>query len=283
MTHDRDSELGAGPEWDANTISPLPGEPGIPNVAARQGIALSKKGLLAIALLIGSLVAVLAFTIQRVSASGRKADEESKLVRDQPTAATAEPRKLEMPPAPAASAAVAVTPRIPALVPTADEVAEPIGVRRTGAGAPASGEPKVAPPEDAPVLLVSIRPGALATLTGAASARGDADPATEQNAPADPVAATAGNLQGYQRQLQGLLDNLTKSAALATARRPARCLRGHSLVSPRSQAPNTAASPRAWETSSGASFRAPPLPRWLPRCSATAASCFPRAQPSPAR
>lgn len=223
MTHDREAESGAGPEADANTISPLPGEPGIPNVAARQRIALSKKGLLAVALLIGSLIAVLAFTIQRVSASGKKADDaESKLVRDKPTAATAELRRLEMP-APAASAAVAATPRIPALVPTPDEVAEPIGVRRTGAGAPASGGPKVVPPEDAPVLLVSTRPGALATPTGTAPARGntapqagDADPATDQAAPADPIAATARNLQGYQRQLQGLLDNLTKTAALAT-------------------------------------------------------------------
>ena len=111
MTHDRDTEFSTGPESDTNAISPLPGEPGIPNVAARQRIALSKKGLLAVALLIGSLVAVLAFTIQRVSASGKRADDaESKLVRDKPTAATAEPRKLEMPLAPAASAAMAGAP-----------------------------------------------------------------------------------------------------------------------------------------------------------------------------
>ena len=121
---------------------------------------MSKKGLLAVALLIGSLVAVAAVSIQRFAASGKKADEaESKLVRDKPTAATAEPRRLEMPPAPTASAAVATAPRIPALVPTADELAEPIGVRRTGSAAPASGGPKVVPPEDAPVLLVTTRPG----------------------------------------------------------------------------------------------------------------------------
>jgi type IV secretion system protein VirB10 len=81
-------------------------------------------------------------------------------VKDKPTAATSEPRKLEMPPAPTASAAVATAPRIPALTPTADDLAEPIGVRRTGSGAPASGGPKVVPPEDAPVLLVTTRPGA---------------------------------------------------------------------------------------------------------------------------
>lgn len=259
MTHDRDPELGPGPEADANTISPLPGEPGIPNVAARQRIALSKKGLLAVALLIGSLVAVLAFTIQRVSASGKKADDaESKLVRDKPTAATAEPRKLEMPPAPAASAAVAATPRIPALAPTADEMAEPIGVRRTGSGAPASGSPKVVPPEDAPVLLVSTRPGALATLTGAAPARGsgtapasgDADTTAEQAAAADPIATTARNLQGYQRQLQGLLDNLTKTAALATGQATGQMPSGALLGGP----PMTGTSPGAAPTAGGGLF-----------------------------
>ena len=65
---------------------------------------MSKKGLLAVALLIGSMVAVAAYTVQRVSASGKKADEaESKLVKDKPTAATSEPRRLEMPPASTAS------------------------------------------------------------------------------------------------------------------------------------------------------------------------------------
>jgi len=228
MTHDpnerrdRDPESGANPEGDGNTISPLPGEPGIPNVATRQRISMSMKGLLAVALLVGSLVAVAAFSIQRFSASGKKDDAESKLVRDKPTAATSEPRKLEMPLTPTASAAVVTAPRIPALTPTADDLAEPIGVRRTGAGAPASGGPKVAPPEDAPVLLVTTRPGAL-SAPGASTRRSDATaPPADSLAsdepfdPNDPIAATSRNLQGYQRQLQGLLDNLTKTAALAT-------------------------------------------------------------------
>ena len=228
MTHDpndprdRDPELGAQPEPDGNTIAPLPGEHGIPNVAVRQRISMSKKGLLAVALLVGSLVAVAAFTIQRFSSSGKKADEESRLVRDKPTAATSEPRKLEMPPAPTASAAVAAAPRIPALTPTADDLAEPIGVRRTGSGAPASGGPKVVPPEDAPVLLVTTRPGAFPP-PGASTRRADAGapsaegmPASETPDPNDPIAATSRNLQGYQRQLQGMLESLTKTAALAT-------------------------------------------------------------------
>ena len=229
MTHDpndpkdREPNLGAEPEPDGNGISPLPGEPGIPNVAARQRASMSKKGLLAVALLVGSLVAVAAVTIQRFSASGKKSDEaESKLVRDKPTAATSEPRRLEMPPAPAASAAVATAPRIPPVTPTREELAEPIAVRRTGATAPASGGPKVVPPEDAPVLLVTTRPGALpppgaSTRRMDAGAQSDENPAAAEPANAnDPIAATSRNLQGYQRQLQGLLDNLTKTAALAT-------------------------------------------------------------------
>ncbi|MCC7098132.1 MAG: type IV secretion system protein VirB10 [Rubrivivax sp.] len=226
MTQDpRDHEPGLGADGaaDGNTISPLPGEPGIPNVATRQRISMSKKGLLAVALLIGSMVAVAAYTVQRVSASGKKADEaESKLVKDKPTAATSEPRRLEIPPAPTASATVATAPRIPALTPTADELAEPIGVRRTGSGAPASGGPKVVPPEDAPVLLVTTRPGA-PPPSGASTRRADAGtPSGEGSSPSettepnDPVAATSRNLQAYQRQLQGMLESLTKTAAMAT-------------------------------------------------------------------
>jgi type IV secretion system protein VirB10 len=220
---DRESSLGSSPEADGNTIAPLPGEPGIPNVATRQRTAISRKGLLAVFLLIGSLIAVAAFAIQRFASSGKNADDaESKLVRDKPTAATSEPRRLEMPPAPTASAAVATAPRIPALTPTADELAEPIGVRRTGSGAPASGGPKVVPPEDAPVLLVTTRPGALPApgastrRTDAAAPSSEGTPAPEAADPNDPIAATSRNLQGYQRQLQGMLESLTKTAALAT-------------------------------------------------------------------
>lgn len=220
---DHDPEMAADQEADGNTIAPLPGEPGIPNVATRQRIAMSKKGLLAVVLFIGTLVVVAGFTIQNFVSSGKKADDAaSKLVRDKPAAATAEPRRLEMPPAPTASAAVATAPRIPALTPAADELAEPIGVRRTGSGAPTSGSSKVAPPEDAPVLLVTTRPGTL-TAPGATTRRADASApplegmaAPEPADPNDPIAATSRNLQGYQRQLQGLLDNLTKTAALAT-------------------------------------------------------------------
>ena len=207
----------AGTDHDANSISPLPGEAGIPNVAARPRGSMSKKGLLAVGLLILSLVAVSAFSIQRFSSSGKKADDaESKRVSDRPTAATAEPRKLEMPPPPTASAPA---PRIPALVPTAAEAAEPIGVRRTGQSSAGNGGPKSIPPEDAPVLLVSSRPGAIASPSAPSTRRADlasaAEPGQEAE-PNDPISATSRNLQGYQRQLQGLLDSLTKTAAMAT-------------------------------------------------------------------
>ena len=258
MTHDpneprdREPNVGPEPEADGNTISPLPGEPGIPNVATRQRMAVSTKGLLAVVLLIGSLVAVAAFAIQRFSASGKSADEAgSKLVKDKPTAATSEPRKLEMPPAPTATAAVTTAPRIPALTPTADEVAEPIGVRRTGSGAPALGGQKVAPPEDAPILLVTTRPGALPP-PGASTRRLDASAApVEGNAsseavePNDPIAATSRNLQGYQRQLQGLLDNLTKTAALATGQATGQMPSGALLGGPAMTSPAALVAPPA--------------------------------------
>jgi type IV secretion system protein VirB10 len=213
----------AGAEHDGNTIAPLPGEPGIPNVAERSPSPMSKKGLMAVGLLILSLVAVSAFSIQRFASSGKKADDgESKRVGDRPTAATADPRRLDMTAAPASS------PRIPALAPTAQEVADPIGVRRTGQGAPATGGVKPTLPEDAPVLLVTTRPGS-GGLPGA-PAVGHPDPAAmragagrdqEQEAdPNDPIAATTRNLKGYQQQLQGLLDTLTRSTAMATGQSP---------------------------------------------------------------
>ncbi len=220
---DPETSLGPDPASDGNTIAPLPGEPGIPNVATPQRVAMSRKGLLAVVLLLGSLIAVAVFAIQRFSSSGKKTGEaESTLVKDRPAAAMSEPRRLEMPPAPTASAAVATAPRIPALTPTADELAEPIGVRRTGSAAPASGGPKVVPPEDAPILLVTTRPVALPP-PGATTRSADAGvpsaegmPASETAEPHDPIAATSRNLQGYQRQLQGMLESLTKTAAMAT-------------------------------------------------------------------
>jgi type IV secretion system protein VirB11 len=206
---------------DASAISPLPGEAGIPNVAERQRLSISKKGLLAVSLLLLSLVVVAAFTIQRFASSGKKPeDEASKLVSNRPAATSTEPRRLEVPLPAAAASTPAANPRIPAIVPTAEEMAEPIGVRRTGAGAPAGGNSKVVPPEDAPVLLVSTRPGVLVGGTGSTVRGNEAAPTAPAEAPAsdprDPIANTARNLQAYQRQLQGLMETLTRTTAAAT-------------------------------------------------------------------
>ena len=211
------------PEGDGNVIAPLPGEAGIPDVAQRPGISISKKGLLAVVLLIATLVIVAGFTIQRFTASGKKDDDAgSKLAGNRPTAATTEPRRLEVPvpliATAAASTPAATGPRIPAIVPTAEELAEPIGVRRTGAGAPGGGNTKTASPEDAPVLLVTSRPGSMRTAAASPAGIAEQQAAVEGPEPAanDPIANTARNLQGYQRQLQGLMETLARSTAAAT-------------------------------------------------------------------
>jgi type IV secretion system protein VirB10 len=240
---------------DPNAITPLPGEPGIPNVAEPQRLAVSKKGLLALGLFVLTLIVVAAFTIQRFAASGKKPDEESKRVSDRPTAATAEPRRLEMPviATAAASAPVVGGPRIPAIVPTAEEMAEPIGVRRTAAGAPGGGNTKVVPPEDAPVLLVTSRPTPSSTPPAPLSRLGEqstvASAEPREIDPNDPIANTARNLQGYQRKLQGLLDTLTRSTALATEQATGQVPTGALLggppsgVAPPGVAPGSAALP----------------------------------------
>jgi len=203
---------------DGNTITPLPGELGIPNVAARQTFSWSRKGLLAVALLVLSLILVSGFSIHRFAASGQTDDEASKLVRDRPSAASAGTRRLDM--------AVAPAPRIPALLPS-DEVAEPIDVRRSGQETPSGSGPKGLSPDDAPVLVVSSRPGAITALSGTSVQRPGSAPNTPDTGlpgvvamnPDDPVAITSLNLQAYQHQLQGLLDNLNQSTAMINGQR----------------------------------------------------------------
>jgi type IV secretion system protein VirB10 len=224
---------------EPNAIAPLPGEPGIPNVAVPQRLTVSKKGLLALGLLVLTLIVVAGFTIQKFAASGKKPDEESKRISDRPTAATAEPRRLEMPviTTVAASAPAVTEPRIPAIVPTAEEMGEPIGVRRIGPSAPGAGNTKVLSPEDAPVLLVTSRPTSPGSTPVSASRPDEqvaaAGAETREIDPNDPIANTARNLQGYQRQLQGLLDTLTRSTALATGQATGQVPTGALLGGPR--------------------------------------------------
>jgi type IV secretion system protein VirB10 len=227
MKTQADALNAGGSAPDGNTISALPGEAGIPNVAAPSQLSVSKKGLMAVGLLVISLVAVAAFSVQRFMGSGKKGDSaESKRAGDRPTAASSEPRKLEMPVLSAvatANAATAIAPaatRIPELIPTAAESAEPIGVRRSGQTVP-GGASKVISPEDAPVLLVSSRPGATVNAAVAPVRRTDAtaapndSPAADASESDDTIAATSRNLQGYQQQLHGLLDKLTQTATAA--------------------------------------------------------------------
>jgi len=203
------------------TLTPLPGEPVIPDVAAPSRAAVSKKGLLAVGLLVISLVVVSALALHRFASSGRKSGAEDKLLRDKPAAAGTETRRLEMPASPLSTAAASSPLRVPALLPAIEEEAEPIGVRRTGASPHGSAGPAPVSPQDAPVLLVSTRPAQSLAAGAAPRAAPDRHSAFDEADAApgdaqDPLAATSRNLQAYQRQLQGLLDNLTRSAELAT-------------------------------------------------------------------
>ncbi len=238
------------------TMSPLPGEAGIPSLTTPRRAPMSRKGLFAVALLVVSLIAATTATVQRVSGSGRKADDtESRLTRDKPAAASAEPRRLDMPAVPPQANAGDSAPRIPALTATAEELGEPIGVRRTGAGSPASGTPRVSPPEDAPVLLVSTRPGALPPSSTAGRAR--TGPDTDDDTAAthtpthsdDPMAATTRNLRDYQRRLQGVLEGLTSTAGLARGQ-----VDGELRAAPQDATPATSAQSNGSATGGGGLF-----------------------------
>ncbi|CAM4015648.1 type IV secretion system protein VirB10 [Roseateles saccharophilus] len=215
------SGAGADGAADDSMLSPLPGEPGIPSVTAPSRVAVSRKGLLAVGLLVLSLVVVSALAIHRFATSTRKGADDDRMLRDKPAAAGTEPRRIEMPVAAASAASTVNSPRVPAILPTDDEQAEPIGVRRTGSQPPSGGGQAPTSPQDAPVLLVSTRPA----LASAAPRPTDAGQATMEQVSADaetqdPLSATSRNLQAYQRQLQGLLDNLTRTAELASAGGP---------------------------------------------------------------
>ncbi|MBT9491653.1 MAG: type IV secretion system protein VirB10 [Paucibacter sp.] len=197
-----------------NSLSPLSGEPGILRFTEGRPTPFSRKGLLAVLLLMLMLIGLIAVGIHSFTASGTKADDgQAKQAGDRPSAASTEPRKLEMPASSIASSTAAASTaapngiRVPALLPTADEMAEPIGVRRTAQTAPsAGGGPTPLSPQDAPVLLLSSQ--------GMPSRPPSAAP--QSHAADDPVAASNRNLQDYERQLQGLLDSLTKPASPST-------------------------------------------------------------------
>ena len=198
-----------GPEDSGadNMITPLEGESGIPSVTQPKGVNVSRKGVVAIALLALSLIAVSAVSINRALSSGKKdADETSKRMGDRPTAAAAETRRLDMTLPVPATASVPRGRVIPALLPSAEDTrADPIGVRRS--------EPQRMAPEDAPVVLVSSRPGGGTVPTDAAVRRSESGTPIDSTSTADdPLDGTRRNLEAYQRQLQGLLESMTKSS-----------------------------------------------------------------------
>ena len=204
----------AGREANGNVLTPLPGEAGIPDVAVRVRGSVSKKGVFAVAFLVVSLIAVSAIWVQRLTTSKKSDDAASALAGNKPAAATVEPRRLDMTPVLAAASAVT---RIPALVPTPEEAADPIGVRRTG---PAPTTSKSVAPEDAPVLLVTSRPQNGTSKSGVHAGEsttndGGADIASAN--PNDALDQPRRNLDGYQRQLQVLLDTLSRTTGASNS------------------------------------------------------------------
>jgi type IV secretion system protein VirB10 len=200
------------PQGDANAIAPLEGEAGIPNVAEARVGSVSWKGISAVALLVVSLVAVSGMAVHRMLSSDDKDPAANKRNADRPTAAANQPRRLEMPPMSEVKASAPDGPKIPAITPNDEERAEPIGVHRTGAAGPTGGRNTPVRPEDAPVMLVTARAGTQAPTPAAPG-----DPA-ESGMPGhyDQLVGAQRNLQGYQHQLQGLMDSLTKTSKLAT-------------------------------------------------------------------
>jgi type IV secretion system protein VirB10 len=205
-THD-DSPPAAAPggavERSDGPMAPLPGELGIPNVAQRRASPMSRKAVVPAVLLIGSIVAVLGLSIHRFVASGKPGDEAGKRPGQRPVAAAAESRRLELPSRPPLSTTAPTDVRIPALEPTAEEAA-PIGVRSAQGNGPAAVRP-----EDAPVMLWSGR-GSNAPPTSSRSDGSTLDRPGPSDSGSSSAARTARNLADYQRQAQGLLENLMK-------------------------------------------------------------------------
>ena len=190
-----------------NVITPLEGEAGIPSVVRPKGVTVSRKGIFAVALLALSLVAVSAVSINKALSGKKDGDEVSKRLVDRPAAAGGDARRLDMS-LPLAVASAPAGRMIPAIVPTAD-------VRRAEAIPLRQNEPARMAPEDAPVLLVSTRPTAAPESANRRSQ--SAQGAGETSALDAPLDNTRRNLETYQRQLQGVLDSLTKGGGIAPA------------------------------------------------------------------
>lgn len=191
----------------ANTLTPLPGEAGIPHVAITPPLRISRKSLLTLGLLLITLALGAGIWLHRWLGDFQTPRSPAPpSATQQPAAAATPPRRLDLSTTTPVAATVvtpASAPLIPALDPNAP-LAEPIPVQRTGPAGPSGGGAPPIAPEDAPVLLVSSRPSAATAMQPAAAAD-------------DPMAATRQRLDAYQRQLQGLLQNLDKSTSQATS------------------------------------------------------------------
>ena len=189
-----------------NTVVALDGEPGIPSVTQPKAVSVSWKGVLAVALFAMTLIAVTAVSLNRAFSNPKGEDEASaKQAGQRPAAAATQPRKLDLtqPTATATAPVPASAPVVPAIVPTPEEsLPDPIGVRRHPPSGTQPGQQQRVPPEDAPVLLVSVKP----QQTSQAGA-GGVDPGDS------PLDATRRNLATYQQQLQGLLGTMTRTAS----------------------------------------------------------------------
>jgi len=237
----------------------LEGEPGIPDVGQPPRVQVSRKAVVTVALLVLSLIAVSAISIQRLIGAKKSEDADSKRVSDRPAAASTEPKRLDLAlPAASPTSAAPAAYRVPAIVPSDDEAAEPIAVRRTAP--PTARDVKPALPEDAPAVLVSSRPMAAVSARGGTT--GDAADASTAGTPLEQTRRT---LEMYQRQLQGMLDTADHFKA---GRRPPRM--------------STRRPPRR-VACSGANYRGQPRRSSRLATSETAVSCCQRARHSRAR
>jgi type IV secretion system protein VirB10 len=89
------------PQDGGNTISPLPGEAGIPNVARRQTVNLSWKNISIIGLVLFMVGGITFSYLYRLFAESGDSEKDKSMLRDRPSAAGAGTRQLDMtPPAP---------------------------------------------------------------------------------------------------------------------------------------------------------------------------------------
>ncbi len=182
---------------DGNTIRPLPGEAGIPNVGRKQPITVSRKNVVVIGVVFLAIAGAAVAVMNQYFGGSGDADKDSSLMRDRPSAAGAGTRPLDM--------TRPATPHVPAIIPGAGETVAPIGLRQP----PPTNGPKTPSPDDAPVLVVSSRAGSPQAVSTDGS-----------QPPNDPASATSRQLQDYQRRLQGMLDNLTQGNGLVNGQMP---------------------------------------------------------------